>query len=154
MALTSDSKGSDVVIRPRVSSARPPEGPGNQFPVGFMGVRRTCTIVCAGAAELAGFHFETQPSIRCGAGCWAVSDPAILAGYTVQFTTATTLVAGLAKAHGERRLNEKLLALSKPKLLIVHELGYLSVEPDAAHLFFQLVSQRCETGAMLITNRW
>jgi hypothetical protein len=34
----------------------------------------------------------------------------------VQFTTATTLVAGLAKAHGERRLDEKLLALSKPKL--------------------------------------
>jgi DNA replication protein DnaC len=34
-------------------------------------------------------------------------------------------VAGLAKAHGERRLDEKLLALSKPKLLIVDELGYL-----------------------------
>ncbi|WP_283810526.1 hypothetical protein [Bradyrhizobium vignae] len=31
---------------------------------------------------------------------------AILADYTVQFTTATTLVAGLAKAHGERRLGE------------------------------------------------
>jgi DNA replication protein DnaC len=51
----------------------------------------------------------------------------------VQFTTATTLVAGLAKAHGERRLDEKLLALSKPKLLIVDELGYLPLEPDAAH---------------------
>src|SRR6188472_1894232 len=75
-----------------------------------------------------------------------------LAGYTVQFTTATTLVAGLAKAHGERRLDEKLLALSKPKLLIVDELGYLPLEPDAAHLFFQLVSRRYETGAMLITS--
>src|SRR6185369_8814473 len=70
--------------------------------------------------------------------------------YTVQFTTATTLVAGLAKAHGERRLDDKLLALSKPKLLIVDELGYLPLEPDAAHLFFQLVSRRYETGAMLI----
>jgi DNA replication protein DnaC len=73
---------------------------------------------------------------------------AILAGYTVQFTTATTLVAGLAKAHGERRLDEKLLSLSKPKLLIVDELGYLPLEPDAAHLFFQLVSRRYETGAI------
>ena len=70
----------------------------------------------------------------------------------MQFTTATTLVAGLAKAHGERRLDEKLLALSKPKLLIVDELGYLPLEPDAAHLFFQLVSRRYETGAMLITS--
>jgi DNA replication protein DnaC len=64
----------------------------------------------------------------------------------VQFTTATTLVAGLAKAHGERRLDEKLLALSKPKLLIVDELGYLPLEPDAAHLFFQLVSRRYAKG--------
>jgi len=82
----------------------------------------------------------------------ALGREAILAGYTVQFTTATTLVAGLAKAHGERRLDEKLLALSKPKLLIVDELGYLPLEPDAAHLFFQLVSRRYETGAMLITS--
>lgn len=64
----------------------------------------------------------------------------------------TTLVAGLAKAHGERRLDEKLLPLAKPKLLIVDELGYLPLEPDAAHLFFQLVSRRYETGAMLITS--
>lgn len=62
------------------------------------------------------------------------------------------LVAGLAKAYGERRLDEKLLALAKPKLLIVDELGYLPLEPDAAHLFFQLVSRRYETDAMLITS--
>ena len=62
------------------------------------------------------------------------------------------LVAGLAKAHAEKRLDEKLLALSKAKLLIVDELGYLPLEPDAAHLFFQLVSRRYEVGAMLITS--
>jgi DNA replication protein DnaC len=82
----------------------------------------------------------------------ALGREAILAGYKVQFTMATTLVAGLAKAHGERRLDEKLLALSNPKLLIVDELGYLPLEPYAAHLFFQLVSRRYETGAMLITS--
>jgi hypothetical protein len=56
------------------------------------------------------------------------------------------------KAHAEKRLDEKLLGLSKAKLLIVDELGYLPLEPDAAHLFFQLVSRRYETGAMLITS--
>jgi len=82
----------------------------------------------------------------------ALGREAILAGYSVQFTTAMALVAGLAKAQGEKRLDEKLLGLSKAKLLIVDELGYLPLEPDAAHLFFQLVSRRYETGAMLITS--
>jgi len=34
----------------------------------------------------------------------------------------------------------------------VDELGYLPFEPDAAHLFFQLVSRRYEKGAMLVTS--
>lgn len=130
--------------------------------------------------ELAGFDFEAQPSIGpkqirdWAASRWiangenvlllgtpgvgktrlsiALGREAIPARYTVQFTTATTLVAGLAKAHGERRPDEKLLALAKPKLLTVDELGYLPLESDAPHLFFQLVSRRYKTGAMLITS--
>jgi DNA replication protein DnaC len=43
-------------------------------------------------------------------------------------------------------------SLAKPKLLIVDELSYLPLEPDAAHLFFQLISRRYEKGAMLITS--
>lgn len=36
--------------------------------------------------------------------------------------------------------------------LIVDELGYLLLEPKAAHLFPQLVSRRYKTDAMLITS--
>ncbi|MEZ4366611.1 MAG: ATP-binding protein [Kofleriaceae bacterium] len=40
----------------------------------------------------------------------------------------------------------------KPKLLVVDELGYLPLEKQTAHLFFQLVSRRYERGSMLITS--
>ena len=49
-------------------------------------------------------------------------------------------------------MEERLTHYAKPKLLIVDELGYLPFEPDAAHLFFQLVSRRYERGAMLVTS--
>ena len=82
----------------------------------------------------------------------AIGREAIVTGYTVLFTPATTLVAQLAKAHGDGRLEERLTHYAKPKLLIIDELGYLPFEPDAAHLFFQLVSRRYERGAMLVTS--
>lgn len=82
----------------------------------------------------------------------AIGREVIVAGYTVLFVPAMTLVATLAKARAEGRLEEKLTHFAKPKLLIVDELGYLPFEPDAAHLFFQLVSRRCERGALLVTS--
>ena len=58
----------------------------------------------------------------------------------------------MAKAHADGKLDEKLAYYAKPKLLIIDELGYLPLEPNAAHLFFQLVSRRYERGSLLITS--
>jgi len=74
----------------------------------------------------------------------AIGRQAILTGYSVLFVPAPTLVAQLAKAHNEGRLEDRLIHFGKPKLLIIDELGYLPFEPAAAHLFFQLVSRRYE----------
>jgi DNA replication protein DnaC len=54
---------------------------------------------------------------------------AIVAGYTVLFTPATTLVAQLAKAQSESRFEERLTHYAKPKLSIIDELDYLPFEP-------------------------
>jgi len=35
---------------------------------------------------------------------------------------------------------------------LIDELGYLPFEPNAAHLFFQLVTRRYERGSLLITS--
>ena len=68
---------------------------------------------------------------------------AITAGYTVLFTSATTLIAQLVKAHTQGCLDEKLLHFSKPKLLIIDELGYLPIDKTGelvpAHPDFMLV---------------
>jgi len=82
----------------------------------------------------------------------ALGREAIQHGYSTLFTSATALVTALTKAHHAGRLEERLVHYGKPKLLIVDELGYLPLEANAAHLFFQLVSRRYERGSMLVTS--
>lgn len=82
----------------------------------------------------------------------AIGRAAIEVGNAVLFTSATALLAALAKAESDGQLAEKLAYYAKPKLLIVDELGYLPFEKRSAHLFFQLVARRYERGSMLITT--
>jgi DNA replication protein DnaC len=82
----------------------------------------------------------------------ALGREAVVRGYTVLYTTAMALIASLAKAQTNGTLEERLAHYVKPKLLIVDELGYLPLEPHAAHLFFQLVSRRYERGSLLVTS--
>jgi DNA replication protein DnaC len=82
----------------------------------------------------------------------ALGREAIVRGYSTLFVPATGLVTQLARAHADGRLEEKLMHFTKPKLLVVDELGYLPFEANAAHLFFQLVSRRYERGSMLVTS--
>lgn len=76
----------------------------------------------------------------------------ILKGYSTLFSTAASLLTRLSVGHKKGRLEEELSYFSKPKLLIIDELGYLPFEPEAAHLFFQLVCRRYEKGSVLITG--
>lgn len=82
----------------------------------------------------------------------ALGREAIKQCHSVLFISAAALVASLAKAQDDSRLDDKLIHFSKPKLLIVDEVGYLPFEKRAAHLFFQLVAKRYEKGSMLLTG--
>lgn len=70
----------------------------------------------------------------------------------VLFFTAEQLTAQLAAADVSGRLSTLLDQMGRTDLLIVDELGYLSLTKQTAKLFFQLVSKRYEKGSIIITS--
>ena len=73
-------------------------------------------------------------------------------GLAVGFTTAAALVHELMEARDERRLLRLQKQLVSHKLLIIDELGFVPLSKTGAELLFELVSQRYERGATLITS--
>jgi DNA replication protein DnaC len=74
------------------------------------------------------------------------------AGHRVTFATASEWVAKLAEAHHAGRLQDELVRLGRYPLLVIDEVGYIPFEPEAANLFFQLVSSRYERASLIVTS--
>jgi DNA replication protein DnaC len=74
------------------------------------------------------------------------------AGHRVLFATAAQWVARLADAHAAGRLQGELIRLGRYPLVVVDEVGYIPFEPEAANLFFQLVSSRYERASLIVTS--
>lgn len=73
-------------------------------------------------------------------------------GLSVGFITAAALVHELMEARDERRLLRLQKQLTNHKLLIIDELGFVPLSKTGAELLFELISQRYERGATLITS--
>lgn len=74
------------------------------------------------------------------------------AGHRVQFATASQWVDRLATAHHRGDLQNELIRLARYPLLVIDEVGYIPFEPEAANLFFQLVSSRYERASLIVTS--
>ena len=74
------------------------------------------------------------------------------AGHRVLFATAAEWVTRLADAHAAGRLQDELKRLGRYPLLVIDEVGYIPFEPEAANLFFQLVSSRYERASLIVTS--
>jgi DNA replication protein DnaC len=74
------------------------------------------------------------------------------AGHRVLFATAAQWVDRLAEAHHNGRLQDELRRLTRYPLIVVDEVGYIPFEPEAANLFFQLVSSRYERASLIVTS--
>jgi DNA replication protein DnaC len=74
------------------------------------------------------------------------------AGHRVLFATASEWVDRLAGAHHAGTLQDELRRLGRYPLLVIDEVGYIPFEPEAANLFFQLVSSRYERASLIVTS--
>ena len=68
------------------------------------------------------------------------------------FTTAAGLVHEMMEARDERRLPNLQRQLSRLKLLIIDELGFVPLSRTGAELLFEVFSQRYERGSILVTT--
>ena len=71
---------------------------------------------------------------------------------SVSFTTDAALVNELMEARDERRLLRVQKQMAAVKLLIIDELGFVPLSKTGAELLFEMISQRYERGATLITS--
>lgn len=65
-------------------------------------------------------------------------------GHRIYFTTAIEMVRRLTKTMKENRLSREFKNLVRPTLLIIDEVGYLTLDRAQASLLFQIICQRHE----------
>ena len=73
-------------------------------------------------------------------------------GISVGFATAASLVHQLMEANDERHRLNLQKKLSRFKLLIIDELGFVPLSKTGAELLFEIISQRYQRGSILITT--
>ena len=73
-------------------------------------------------------------------------------GRRVRFTTLAALATELQEAEGRRELQRVVGRYARTELVVLDELGYLALPDGAAELVFQVISERHERGALIITT--
>ena len=73
-------------------------------------------------------------------------------GHRVAFATAHEWVLRLGGAKRTGRLDDELERLGRTPLVICDEVGYIPFDPEAAALFFALVSSRYERSSLIVSS--
>ena len=72
----------------------------------------------------------------------AIGYRAIQNGFETLFTTAAELIEDLSNASKQGRLQESLATYTRPHVLVIDEVGYLTYAQDAANVLFHVVNNR------------
>ena len=68
------------------------------------------------------------------------------------WTTAADMINRLVASKADHSLDRALRKYCAPRLLVIDELGYLPLDKEGRDLFFQVISQRSETGSVILTT--
>lgn len=104
-------------------------------------VEEKANVILLGGCGLGKTHLAT-----------ALGHEACLQGYRVLFVSCAELVNQLLAAQSEHRLKQELKKILRPDVLILDELGYIPIDKHGTDLLFQVISQRYERGAIILTS--
>jgi hypothetical protein len=120
--------------------------------------------VTDGVGTLSTFIFNNDGTIQAGAIGYDISaNPSKASQFTydsngnmasrrVRFMTAAALVDQLVEAQREQSLSRMLARWSRVELIVIDELGYVPLAEVAAELLFQIIAERAEKAAVIVTT--
>lgn len=82
----------------------------------------------------------------------SLAEKALDAGYSVFFSTLTELVKDLELASQQHALKSRLRRYITPQVLVIDEIGYTNLSSPQANQLFDLVRERDERGATILTS--
>lgn len=77
---------------------------------------------------------------------------AVLQGHTALFVSAAQMLGDLTAQDGDNALRRRLKHYTKPEVLVIDEVGYLSYGTRHADLLFEIVSRRYESKPTILTT--
>jgi DNA replication protein DnaC len=82
----------------------------------------------------------------------AMGYQACLQGHRTLFTSAADIINTLSAAQAVHNLKTELRRYLSPALLVIDELGFMPIDKHGADMIFQVISQRYEQGAIVLTT--
>lgn len=81
-----------------------------------------------------------------------IAQQALVHGHTVLFSSAAQLLGDMAALDSDSALRSRLSFYTRPDLLVIDEVGYLSYSNRHADLLFELISRRYESKSTIVTT--
>lgn len=119
-----------------------------QIPAATIGDLATCTFIDRAETVI----FLGEPGTGKSHLSIALGIEACMASRRVRFTTTAGLVNELLEARDDRTLSKVVARYARVELLILDELAYVPLQGAEAELLFQVLDERSERSALIVTT--